>query len=99
MTIVTRNDRSRSVRSRCVIEIFNGVFELSIGIDVFVIRLCQISFFLLNKFSSYLLSVSIVNSAITKGSGSKLPLSAKVKTINYPFVSRQDIVMTPLFLC
>ena len=52
MTIVTRTDRPKSVRNRCVIEVSGGVFvlsigfEFSVGIGVFVIWLSQISFFI-----------------------------------------------------
>ena len=55
--LVTPTDRPKSVRNRCVIEVFGGVcvccplvFEFSVGIGGFVIGLGQISFF----FSSYL---------------------------------------------
>ena len=52
VAIVTPTDRPKSVRNRCVIEVFGGVFvlsrrflDLSVGVGVFVIRLSQISFF------------------------------------------------------
>ena len=52
MAIVAPNDRPKSVRNRCVIEVFGGVFELSrcfldfsVGEGVFVIGLSQISYF------------------------------------------------------
>ena len=51
-TIVVPTDCPKSVRNRCVIEVFDGVFVLSrcfldfsVGIDAFVIGLSQISFF------------------------------------------------------
>ena len=53
--LVTPTDRPKSVRNRCVIEVFGGVFVLSrcfldfsVGVGAFVIGLSQItSFFLL----------------------------------------------------
>ena len=52
VTIVTQTDRPKSVRNRCVIEVFGGVFVLSrcflncsIGVGAFVIGLSQISSF------------------------------------------------------
>ena len=52
VAVVTPTDRPKSVRNRCVIELFCGVFvlslcpfDISVGIGAFVIRLCQISFF------------------------------------------------------
>ena len=52
MAIVTPTDRPKSVRNRCVIEVFGGVFvlsrfylDLSVGVGVFVIGLSQISSF------------------------------------------------------
>ena len=51
MTAVTPTDRPKSVRNRCVIEVLVAflccplVFELPVGIGVFVIGLSQISFF------------------------------------------------------
>ena len=50
--LVTPTDRPKSVRNRCVIEVFGGVcvccplvFEFSVGIGGFVIGLGQIAFF------------------------------------------------------
>ena len=51
MTVVTPTDRLKSVRKRCVIDLFGGVYGLSIGFRnfcsyrSFVIGLSQISFF------------------------------------------------------
>ena len=52
VAIVTLTDRPKSVRNRCVIEVFGGVFVLSrcfldffVGVGAFVIGLSQISFF------------------------------------------------------
>ena len=52
MTVVTPTDRPKSVRNRCVIEVFGGVFVLSIGFRIFclyrvffVIGSSHISFF------------------------------------------------------
>ena len=51
MTVVTPTDSPKSVSNRCVIEAFGGVFvlsvvfEFSVGIGVFVMRLSQISVF------------------------------------------------------
>ena len=52
VAIVTPTDRSKSVRNRCVIEVFGGVFVLSlcfldfpVGVEVFFIGLSQISSF------------------------------------------------------
>ena len=57
--LVTPTDRPKSVRNRCVIEVFGGVcvccplvFEFSVGIGGFVIGLGQISFFFSLKFSA-----------------------------------------------
>ena len=51
MTVVTTTDRPKSVRNRCVIDVFGGVFvccplvfEFSVCIGVFVIGMSQISF-------------------------------------------------------
>ena len=52
MTVITPTGRPKSVRNRCVIEVFGGVlccplvFEFSVGKGVFVIGLSQISFLL-----------------------------------------------------
>ena len=35
MTVVTPTDRPKSVRNLCVIEVFGGVFVLSIGFRIF----------------------------------------------------------------
>ena len=50
---VTPTDRPKSVRNRCLIELFCGVvcvftcpFDISVGVGAFVIRLGQISSFL-----------------------------------------------------
>ena len=55
--LVTPTDRPKSVRNRCVIEVFGGVcvccplvFEFSVGIGGFVIGLGQISFFFSVKY-------------------------------------------------
>ena len=52
MTVVTPTDRPESVRNRCVIKVFGGVFILShcffyfsVGVGAFVIELSQISSF------------------------------------------------------
>ena len=52
MAIVTQTDRPKSVRNRCVIEVFGDVFMLSlcffdfsVGVGAFVIGLSQISSF------------------------------------------------------
>ena len=51
MTVVTPTDRPKSVRNRCVIEVFGDVCVLSFGFRIFcccrgfVIGLSQISFF------------------------------------------------------
>ena len=54
MTAVTPTDRPKSVRNRCVIEVFGRVFMLSrcfldfsVGVGAFIIGLSQISSFLL----------------------------------------------------
>ena len=54
MAIVTPTDHPKSVRNRCVIEVFGGVFalsycffDLSVGVGAFVIGLSQISFLFL----------------------------------------------------
>ena len=52
MTDVTPTDRPKTVRNSCVIKVFGGVFVLSrcfldcsVGVDVFVTGLSQISSF------------------------------------------------------
>ena len=53
MTVVTSTDRPKSVRNRCVIELFVTLFvlivilpfDISVGIGAFVIELIQISSF------------------------------------------------------
>ena len=56
VTAATPTDRSKSVRNRCVIEVFGGVFMLSrcffnfsVGVGDFFIGLSQISFFSFRK--------------------------------------------------
>ena len=56
MAIVTPTDRPKSVRNRCVIEDFDGVFVLSrcffnfsVGVGAFVLGLSQISSFLARR--------------------------------------------------
>ena len=58
MAIVTPTDRPKSVRNRCVIEVFGGVFllsrcflDFSVGVGAFVIGLSQISSFFSFKYS------------------------------------------------
>ena len=53
VAIVTPTDRPKSVRNRCLIELFCGVacvvalpFDISVGVGAFVIGLGQISSFL-----------------------------------------------------
>ena len=55
MAIVTPTDRPKSVRNRCVIEVFGGVFvfsrcflDFSVDVGEFVIGLSQISSFSLS---------------------------------------------------
>ena len=57
MTAVTQTDRLKSVRNRCVIKVFGGVFILSrcflnfsVGVGVFVKGLSQISSFFSHNF-------------------------------------------------
>ena len=52
LTVVTPTDRPKSVRNRCAIKVFGGVFVLSdcildfsVGVGAFVIGLSQISSF------------------------------------------------------
>ena len=52
MAVVAPTDRPKSVRNRCVIEVFGGVFVLSVaffyfseGVGTFVMGLSQISSF------------------------------------------------------
>ena len=53
VSIVTPTDRPKSVRNRCVIEVFGVVFvltsccvlDVSVGVGAFIIRLSQISSF------------------------------------------------------
>ena len=67
MTVVTPTDRPKSVRNRSVIEVFGGVFvlsidfEFSVGIGVFVIGLSQISFIFFDThiFSMYLFFLQV----------------------------------------
>ena len=53
MAIVTPTDRPKSVRNRCVIDVFDGVFvfscyflDISVGVGAFVMGVSQISSFL-----------------------------------------------------
>ena len=58
MTIVIPTDRPKSVRNRCVIEVFGGVFvfsrcflDFSVGVGAFVIGRSQISsFFMYSRY-------------------------------------------------
>ena len=67
MTVVTPTDSPKSVRNRSVIEVFGGVFVLSIGFRIFcwyrgfVIGLSQISFFFSDThiFSMYLFFLQV----------------------------------------
>ena len=52
LAVVTQTDRPKSVRNRCVIEVFGDVFrvsscflDFSVGVGAFVIGLSQISSF------------------------------------------------------
>ena len=52
VTVVTPTDRPKSVRNRCVIELFMALFvlslcpfDISVGVGAFVIKLSQISSF------------------------------------------------------
>ena len=42
---LTPTDRPKSVRNRCVIEVFGCFLDFSVGVGAFVIGLSQISFF------------------------------------------------------
>ena len=59
MAVVTPTDRPESVRNRCIIEVFGGVWccplvvEFSVGIRVFIIGLSQISFFFSDRLISF----------------------------------------------
>ena len=57
MYIVTPTDRPKSVRNRCVIEVFGVVFvfsscflDCSVGVGAFVVGLSQISSFFMYKY-------------------------------------------------
>ena len=67
MNAVTPTDRPKSVRNRCVIEVFGGVFMLlpcsldySVGVGAFVIGLSQISSFFSRVFPWSLTSYNSV---------------------------------------
>ena len=64
MAIITPTDRPKSVRNRCVIEVFGGVFfvvtcflDFSVGVGAFVMGLSQIasffSYFLKREFTCH----------------------------------------------
>ena len=60
VAVVTPTDRPKSVRNRCLIELFCGVvlslcpFDISVGVGAFVIGLSQISsFFSLFDYTAY----------------------------------------------
>ena len=62
MAIVTPTDRPKSVRNRCEIEVFGGVFafslcflDISVGVRAFVIDFSQISSFSLIFASSFVI--------------------------------------------
>ena len=69
MALVTPTDRPKSVRNRCLIELFCGVvcvvtcpFDISVGVGAFVIGLGQISSFLsvgISQISSFFSSMFI----------------------------------------
>ena len=69
VAVVTPTDRPKSVRNRCLIELFCGVvcvvtarFDISVGVGAFVIGLSQISSFLsLHKQRIYTLLLSSVS--------------------------------------
>ena len=59
MAVVTPTDRPKSVRNRCLIELFVALFvlslspfDISVGVGAFVIRLGQISSFCLYVFKN-----------------------------------------------
>ena len=61
MAAVTPTDRPKSVRNRCLIELFVAMFvlslcpfDISVGVGAFVIRLSQISFFFFSMFETRL---------------------------------------------
>ena len=74
MTVVTPTDRPKSVRNRCVIEVFGGVFVSSFSFRIFWwyrgfdIGLSQISFFF-----SLLIQTAIKEFSWTLGTTYKLP--------------------------
>ena len=60
VALVTPTDRPKSVRNRCLIELFCGIvcvvtcpFDISVGVGAFVIGLGQISSFLSSSLSSF----------------------------------------------
>ena len=66
-SLVTPTDRPKSVRNRCVIKVFGGVFVLScclldfsLGVGASVKELSQISFFFSLNITRYLLDFSSV---------------------------------------
>ena len=74
MSVVTRTDRPKSVRNRCVIEVFGGVFVLSIGFWIFclyrgfrhrsesdLLRFIFISNRVLAKCTSWLISFALAS--------------------------------------
>ena len=77
MTLVTPSNRPKSVRNRCVIELFGDVFVLSccpfdspVGIRAFVMGLSQISSFFLFleyfRFYSWTLSNEVKDNLISE---------------------------------
>ena len=66
VAVVTPTDRPKSVRNRCVIELFCGVFvlslcpfDISVGIGAFVIGLSQISSFF-SQTQEYLFALEVL---------------------------------------
>ena len=65
MALFTPTDRPKSVRNRCLIELFCGVvcvvtcpFDVSVGVGAFVIGLGQISSFLSLQINVFILNMS-----------------------------------------
>ena len=77
MTIVTPTDRPKSVRNRCVIEVFVDVFVLSrcfldfsVGVGAFVIGLSHISSFFSYYYMFY---VTVMHSIFERAKVSSCP--------------------------
>ena len=108
MAVVTSTDRPKSVRNRCVIEVFGGDFVLSrwfldfsVGVGAFVIGPSHISSFFSPTFNKSKLKLAIYDLGISLNTDDRVcdpPPSPwlRIMTLTYSFAIVQGHSWTPL---